>query len=177
MESIFECQICYKQYNHSDKKPLSLPCGHTFCLECLRQLNKHSIIKCPFDKIAHHQVADNLPVNYAVLTVLPMNQTAAPPVKGGQETGPAISMCDVHKSKKVKFFCKNDQEMFCSKCVLRHTNLKHEVMPCSHKSNSIFLILFTIVVEMKRMISSMLEEVHTIEQSNQVSEDLYQKLE
>ena len=74
MESIFECGVCFKQYNHSEKKPLSLPCGHTFCLECLRQINKHSIIKCPFDKIAHHISADNLPVNYAVLTALPITQ-------------------------------------------------------------------------------------------------------
>ena len=36
MDSIFECGVCFKQYNHSEKKPLSLPCGHTFCLECLR---------------------------------------------------------------------------------------------------------------------------------------------
>ena len=43
-------------------------------LECLRQINKHSIIKCPFDKIAHHTSADNLPVNYAVLTALPIAQ-------------------------------------------------------------------------------------------------------
>ena len=45
-------------------------------------------------------------------------------------------MCDVHKNKKVKFFCKSDHEMFCSKCVLKHTNAKHDVMPCSYKSKS-----------------------------------------
>ena len=72
MESIFECGVCFKSYSHNEKKPLSLPCGHTFCLECLRQLNKHALIKCPFDKIAHHVIAENLPVNYAILTALPM---------------------------------------------------------------------------------------------------------
>lgn len=45
-------------------------------------------------------------------------------------------MCEVHKNKKVKFFCKSDHEMFCSKCVLKHTNAKHDVMPCSYKSKS-----------------------------------------
>jgi hypothetical protein len=58
---------------------------------------------------------------------------------GGQGTPTAgkdggIQYCDVHKNKKVKFFCKSDQEMFCSKCVLKHTNAKHEVMPISFKS-------------------------------------------
>ena len=110
MDSIFECGVCFKQYNHSEKKPLSLPCGHTFCLECLRQINKHSIIKCPFDKIAHHVSADNLPVNYAVLTALPitnMNSTQGAGTPGTTKDG-GIQYCDIHKNKKVKFFCKSD---------------------------------------------------------------------
>ena len=133
MESIFECGVCFKTYNHSEKKPLSLPCGHTFCLECLRQINKHSIIKCPFDKIAHHVNAENLPVNYAVLTALPITQSNTNGSGSGQKDS-AVQYCDTHRNKKVKFFCKNDTEMFCSKCVLKHTNAKHEVINCSYKS-------------------------------------------
>ena len=108
MDSIFECGVCFKSYNHSEKKPLSLPCGHTFCLECLKQLNKHQIIKCPFDKISHHVVAENLAVNYAVLTALPMpsHSSAGQAATGAKE--PGMTMCDIHKNKKVKFFCKND---------------------------------------------------------------------
>ena len=30
------------------------------------------MIKCPYDKIAHHAIPENLPVNYSVLTALPM---------------------------------------------------------------------------------------------------------
>ena len=142
MESIFECGVCFKQYNHSEKKPLSLPCGHTFCLECLRQISKHTaaIIKCPFDKIAHHVHADNLPVNYAVLTALPMpsQQTNGESPGGTQKDSIAILYCETHKSKKVKFFCKNDGETFCSKCILKHTNAKHDVVPCSYKSKILY---------------------------------------
>lgn len=72
MDQIFECGICFKPYNHNDKKPISLPCGHSFCFECTRQLYKHQMIKCPYDKISHHQTPENLPVNYQVLTALPM---------------------------------------------------------------------------------------------------------
>jgi hypothetical protein len=71
MESIFECGVCFKYYNSIDKKPVSLPCGHTFCLECIKQINKHNNIKCPFDKSMHPISVDSLPVNYAVLTALP----------------------------------------------------------------------------------------------------------
>ena len=71
-DQIFECGICFKPYNHNDKKPMSLPCGHSFCSDCIRQLYKHQMIKCPYDKISHNILPENLPVNYSVLTALPM---------------------------------------------------------------------------------------------------------
>jgi hypothetical protein len=72
MDSIFECGVCFKPYNHQDKKPLSLPCGHSFCLECCRKMVKHQAITCPYDKVVHNQLPDSLPVNYQVLSGLPM---------------------------------------------------------------------------------------------------------
>ena len=68
--------------------------------------------------------------------------------------------------------------MFCSKCVLRHTNNKHDVMPCSYKSILSFgLIFLIIVVEMRKLVKEMLDEVEVIEKSNSVCEELYGKLE
>lgn len=105
------------------------------------------MIKCPFDKVAHHTNAESLPVNYAVLTALPitqMNSTAGGTAPGGAaKEGGGIQYCDTHKQKKVKFFCKSDQEMFCSKCVLKHTNAKHEVMPVSYKSKRLIELIGT----------------------------------
>lgn len=64
VDSIFECGICFKPYNHHDKKPLSLPCGHSFCLECMKRMSKHLAIQCPYDKTSHQFLPENLPVNY-----------------------------------------------------------------------------------------------------------------
>lgn len=72
MDSIFECGVCFKPYNHQDKKPLALPCGHSFCLECLKKMTKNAVITCPYDKAQHSTLPDNLPVNYQVLSGLPM---------------------------------------------------------------------------------------------------------
>ena len=108
MDSIFECGVCFKTYNHTEKKPLSLPCGHTWCLDCLRQINKHSMIKCPLDKIAHHVSVDNLPVNYAILTALPISSSNTTSGNASQSKDSGVLMCDSHKNKKVKFYCKND---------------------------------------------------------------------
>ena len=40
------------------------------------------MIKCPYDKIAHHCTPENLPVNYTVLTALPMG--VPPPATSGE---------------------------------------------------------------------------------------------
>jgi len=33
---------------------------------------KHQAITCPYDKVVHNQLPDSLPVNYQVLSGLPM---------------------------------------------------------------------------------------------------------
>ena len=67
------------------------------------------------------------------------------------DQSPASSMirfCEIHPSKKVKFYCKNDRQMFCSRCVLKHTEMKHDVISISPK-----------IEEMKKMIEEMVLEV------------------
>ena len=126
------------------------------------------MIKCPYDKLSHHITLENLPVNYQVLTVLPMG------VATNAETGDAVDepatntirYCEIHPQKKVKFYCKNDRSMFCSKCILKHTEMKHDVIQISPK-----------IEEMKKLIEEMVVEVETHDQSIEVNEDLYNKLE
>jgi len=77
-----------------------------------------------------------------------------------------IRFCDIHPSKKVKFYCKNDRSMFSSKCILKHTEMKHEVIQISPK-----------IDEMRKMIEEMVIEVDKYEESLSVNEELYNKLE
>ena len=75
------------------------------------------MIKCPYDKIVHHNIPENLPVNYQVLTALPMGVSSAAVAETGDPNSaknPSIRYCDIHPRKKVKFYCKNDRSMFCS---------------------------------------------------------------
>lgn len=109
-------------------------------------------------------------MNYQVLTALPMgvqNQaTAGEEQDAGKPPVTTIRYCEIHPSKKVKFYCKNDRSMFCSKCILKHTEMKHDVIQISPK-----------IEEMKRMIEEMVIEVEKHDQSISVNEDLYNKLE
>ena len=42
---LFDCYICLN--NMLDRAPRSLHCLHSFCTECLDQLNRNSVIECP----------------------------------------------------------------------------------------------------------------------------------
>ena len=44
-----DCSICFEKFNLTDHMPLTLLCGHTFCVECLdsmSELNGGYITKC-----------------------------------------------------------------------------------------------------------------------------------
>lgn len=93
-------------------------------------------------------------------------ENSAGEIDPNQQAVNPIRFCDVHPSKKVKFYCKNDRQMFCSKCILKHTEMKHEVIQISPK-----------IDEMKKMIEEMVIEVDKHEDSLSVNEELYNKLE
>ena len=37
-EQFLRCHICRERFDQQDKTPKSLPCNHTFCLPCLKQV-------------------------------------------------------------------------------------------------------------------------------------------
>ena len=77
--------------------------------------------------------------------------------------------------------------MFCSKCILKHAQQKHEVINCSPKGkNNLKLNLLTnfntdliivLVLDMQRMVQEMINEVEVYENETPASEELYSKLE
>ena len=71
IEEVLSCKVCMERMNNSDRKPLFLSCGHTFCSKCLRLMYHKPNIKCPMDK--NQQKYDNfekIPVNFSILQFL-----------------------------------------------------------------------------------------------------------
>ncbi len=71
IEEIITCKICMERYNEAERKPLFVPCGHTFCMKCLRFIFHKPNISCPLDKKAHK--FDNfslIPTNFSVLNII-----------------------------------------------------------------------------------------------------------
>ena len=70
--SRLECGVCYTKYNENDRKPKSLPCGHTFCNICVEKMYKSGEgIRCPLDQ-KRFRVEDisKIPINYAFLEMI-----------------------------------------------------------------------------------------------------------
>ncbi|KAM3722883.1 E3 ubiquitin-protein ligase [Dirofilaria immitis] len=64
------CQICFKPFKQKICIPKLLPCGHSFCHDCITALKFHSIYicKCPICRYSFPlQYDTKFPVNYSLL--------------------------------------------------------------------------------------------------------------
>lgn len=62
------CSICFNKFNEDTRCPKILPCGHTFCFDCILKLAVRGLW-CPVDRQAVSSVV-TLPKNFALLDVL-----------------------------------------------------------------------------------------------------------
>ncbi|XP_034246150.1 E3 ubiquitin-protein ligase TRIM32-like [Thrips palmi] len=71
-----ECQVCMLAFDDRKHRPKVLPCGHSYCLCCLKQLRSR---RCPVDSKVFEAAPDDLLDNFIVLeaTNKPV-ETAAP---------------------------------------------------------------------------------------------------
>lgn len=82
------CQVCYNVFNETDRRPVSLACGHTVCRTCLLNLPQK---KCPFDQCVITRDVNELPVNYALLQLVGAaipteSEQPAPPIQIPEKT-------------------------------------------------------------------------------------------
>ena len=113
MDSVFECKLCLFIFDELSHKPLSLPCGHVLCQDCLSKQGKDFLI-CPIDKFCFDVSLGSLPCCYAILANLP---------KLAQKD----SCCIRHPKKKVKFVCKSHDKFLCTECIIDHTGSGHNI--------------------------------------------------
>ncbi|CDW89372.1 tldc domain-containing protein [Stylonychia lemnae] len=102
------CFCCNKFYNLQERKPVQLPCGDIFCLQCYKNQKdqvQNQQIQCPFD--AQHLCGVD-------------QQTIQPRylMNALQKYDFFCIKCDDHQQENSTIYCKQQQQMVCGKCVL-----------------------------------------------------------
>ena len=143
LNQVFLCPICSSMFNHNINLPLALPCGHVICKQCLISSTQNVALtdtfKCLIDKQPFNMSIASLKSCQAILDNLPHVDTYHQ-----HESPQKQFVCKAHPTKRIKYICEYDNEVFCSSCVNSHN--KHPHVLCNfipqkeHLVNEIALI-------------------------------------
>lgn len=165
------CSICYSIF----KLPKVLPCQHTFCYHCLesyihpktQNLPKgrkivqfpcplcQRPVQCKNDSLSVGKWAEYFETNFTFTSII--DDLLAD--KRRKESRP---LCDIHSTKRVKYFCRVCNLLLCSLCTAKR-----------HKNCAVVQTLSEAVTDMSHMKSQLCEQLKTKKTELQkVSSDL-----
>ena len=115
LDEFTSCPVCFEDYDESgDHVPRLLPCSHTLCDKCVRELKEGNRIRCPQDRQTY-KASRKFPQNNYIL-----NQIRTEKERRYKKCG--------HHGREINLFCRNEaclQEL-CSLC-LTENHKKHDV--------------------------------------------------
>ncbi|XP_069189657.1 uncharacterized protein [Procambarus clarkii] len=86
-----ECSVCFNDYGDNQLRPRTLPCGHTFCSQCIDNAIKNGQVTCPSCRAQHAATAaTQFPISYGMealirklkgIEVVPGETVPAKPIK------------------------------------------------------------------------------------------------
>ncbi|XP_041358725.1 E3 ubiquitin-protein ligase TRIM63-like [Gigantopelta aegis] len=131
-EQFLRCQVCREKYEIEERPAKSLPCNHSFCLPCLKQVFDHSqpaarrtllwgdetldgTLKCPQCRVEIYLSRGEikkLPNDHRVIQMIDFLSQAVVKSK---------NVCSKHENQSLNFFCKLCMVPVCRDCtVLDH---------------------------------------------------------
>ena len=88
-----------------------LPCGHTFCSECIQRCTQNAAIVCPIDRKLHQSIPrDGFPVNIALMQMASEGRAAPAPVVL-TDADIACGLCE--EQHLATFFCTVCEDYMC----------------------------------------------------------------
>lgn len=147
-EQFLRCHICNDKFTQEERHPKSLPCNHTFCLPCLKQVFDHNqqnqrrsvawldetfegVLKCPECRIeiflSRSEIAA-LPTDHRVIQMMDFLSTVQ---------AKSQNVCSKHDNQPLNFFCKKCLLPVCRDCtVLDHKEQQgHSIVDVSEALN------------------------------------------
>ena len=124
MNNLLECKICFLIYSDS-RKPIILPCGHTFCSSCVWVLSPEDSF-CPSCRNDISTPFDQLPIVYSLLDIAneynKENNSTVFDNKDVKVTFNSDVKCKYHPEKFIKFCCKILEDWLCDDCLKIHSH-------------------------------------------------------
>ncbi|KAK3882087.1 hypothetical protein Pcinc_013519 [Petrolisthes cinctipes] len=118
------CSVCCEYYQDGNRAPVSIPCGHTFCRNCLRQVEWHQQTNdafcCPTCRTPHPDLSIyKLPPNFALLSLLDSFK-----IVGGERP----RRCEVHKGEDLVYWCQPCATLLCGLCISKCHRSDHHII-------------------------------------------------
>ncbi|XP_028399520.1 tripartite motif-containing protein 3-like [Dendronephthya gigantea] len=117
LDRLVRCPVCLEDMEEAR----SLPCGHTYCTECLKSLVSHRgwMLNCPTCRLevrVPNGDVSRLTRNYLVADLVE-NLKAAKEAAASEPEPEFDTICKNHPDKACELFCKKCQKHICSKCI------------------------------------------------------------
>ncbi|KAL3879101.1 hypothetical protein ACJMK2_031414 [Sinanodonta woodiana] len=148
-EQFLRCNICRDKFDQAEKCPKSLPCNHTFCLPCLKQVFDHNqdnsrraqfawtddtfdgMLKCPTCRVEiflSRSEISALPNDHRVIQMMDFLS---------QVVVKTQNVCTKHERQPLNFFCRTCIGPVCRDCtVLDHKEAQgHKIVDVSEALN------------------------------------------
>ena len=124
MREIFICGVCSEDYDTSEKKPLVLQCGHSFCKQCLLEMQTSGNKQCHECKC---NWTDTSVDKLAFCCDLVPEQLATNLEEDPEPKSSEVNSCKYHEND-LEFWCKTCKVASCLQC------LKIDHMECDFTS-------------------------------------------
>ena len=127
LDLLLSCVVCLEEFEEDgDKTPRLLPCTHTLCETCIKQLIRNEKLECPECRPKHDAKNEekSFPQNKYILT-----QIKRKSVKSKEEKVPrGYDRCKDHR-KELSLFCQEAdcQIAICQACLIKY-HRKHDIV-------------------------------------------------
>ena len=131
------CPICMTEFDEKQHQAKLLPCSHTFCIDCLRQLaNGRPFLDCPSCRkriLLPERGVRGLQTNFYITHIMEMVTEKTNSLSFNRDDG-----CRRHSQQPLSFYCTKCEVPICRDCtVLDHNTTKnHEIKDVAEIVNS-----------------------------------------